>query len=446
MNILWKPQEGPQTKFLKSNIFEVIFGGAAGGGKSEALMADGLRQIGHPDYKAIIFRKTFPQLSELIERSKKTFPKIGGVYNEQKKLWDFSNAGGGKYVFSHMEHEKDKYIHDGKEYQHISFDELTHFSETQYLYMMSRCRTSNSDLQCYVRASAMPMGQGISWVKQRFIDNGPFTIYTDELTGLKRQFIPSTLDDNKILMEADPQYENKLKLLGNKLYQALRHGDWDVIQGAAFEEIEKSVHMVKPHLPPKGALVWRSFDWGYSKPFSVGWYYLNCDKKIVRFHEWYGWNGQADTGLRMDSKDVAIGIKEYDDYLASQEIHLAYGVADPACWSKDDDAPSIADKMEMEGVFWQPAHNDRIQGKMEFHHRLRVDAGRTGLMVTADCKQWWRTIPMIQVDEKKPEDVDTKMEDHIYDETRYALMSQPCFEGESFVDFGSDRITSNQEW
>lgn len=342
----------------------------------------------------------------------------------------------------HMEEEKHKYDHDGQEYHFIGFDELTHFSLTQYQYLYSRCRTAVKGIRCYIRATAMPMGMGISWVKQRFIDNGPNVVTIDKDTGLERIFIPSKLDDNKILMENDPAYEQRLKLMGPKLYRALRQGDWNVIEGACFEELD-DVHKVKPQLPYDGALVWRAFDWGYAKPFSVGWYYKNFDGHIIRFMELYGCQpGEVDKGLKLASREVAKQIIEIEKGFGQ----VSYGVADPSIWSKVDNSPSIAENMALEGVHWEPAINDRIQGKMEIHSRLSTIDGPS-FYVTENCTHWWRTVPLLQVDPKRPEDVDTKMEDHIYDETRYSLMSQPCYGSiTSEPVLGNERATANQSF
>lgn len=439
--IIWQAQPGPQTRFCQSDVFEVFYGGAAGGGKSDSLLVEGLRQVDCTDYRAIVFRRTTPQLRRLVDRSyqifKRGFP--GAEFVESKLTWTFPS--GAKFMLSHMEEEKDKYRHDGQEYQYIGFDELTHFSASQYRYLYSRCRTSNPALKCYIRATGMPMGEGVTWVKQRFIDGGAYTIIVDAESGLPRQFIPSTLEDNKVLMLADPQYEARLKLMGPKLYRSLRHGDWNIIEGASFEELDQEVHMLRPHTPPRGADVWCVMDWGYAKPFSIGWYYATSDKQIVRFREWYGWNGEADKGLRMGAREVARKILTYET-----DINVGMRYADPSIWNKDDESNSIAENMRDEGVLWQLANNDRIQGKMEIHNRLRLNDGAVGLAVTSDCKQFWRTFPMLQPAVNRPEDVNTKGEDHIYDEVRYSLMSRPCFVGNGIVDYGDERLTANMDW
>ena len=286
------------------------------------------------------------------------------------------------------------------------------------------------------------MGEGVSWVKRRFIDGGAYNIIHDAESGLPRQYIPSTLEDNKVLIEADPQYEARLKLMGVKLYRALRHGDWDVIEGASFEELDKAVHSCRPHAPSKGVDVWCAMDWGYAKPFSVGWYYATPDGAIVRFREWYGWNGEANQGLRMGARDVARGI-----LAAEQGITVGMRYADPSIWNKSDDGNSIAENMRDEGVLWQPADNDRIQGKMEIHNRLRRNgADAVGLQVAENCVHFWRTFPMLQPSTTRPEDVDSKLEDHLYDEVRYSLMSRRCFDGHGIVDYGDECMTANMDW
>lgn len=440
-NIIWQPQKGPQTDFIATPVFEALIGGAAGGGKSEGLLGDSLRQVHKPRYRAIIFRRKTKNLQHLIDRSQEIIPKAfpGADWKDSIKTWAFPS--GAKLLLWHMEEEKHKFDHDGLQYQFIGFDELTHFTETQYLYMHSRCRSSDPDIDCYVRASGMPQGRGVAWVKVRFIDNGPYNVFKDPETGLERVFIPARLEDNPALMKNDPLYEQRLKLMGPKLYRALRHGDWTVVEGAAFEELDPQVHKVNPHEPPMGVPVWRSLDWGYAKPFSVGWYYTNSDKQTVRFKEWYGCSG-PDKGIRMGPREVAKGIKEID-----KRFTVVDGIADPSIWSKIDDGPSIAEAMEQEGVIWRAANNDRIQGKMEIHRRLSmVETGEPQLLVTSDCKHWWRTFPMLQCDPRRPEDVDTKMEDHIYDETRYALMDKPMSIGADDVSFGEERATANQSW
>ena len=439
--IVWQPQK-KQSDFMSTPVFECLFGGSAGGGKTDALLIEGLRQIQFPEYRAIMFRRTTKQLRRLIDRSFEIFPKIckrAAEFKMSENTWIFSN--GSKYILSHMEEEKNKFDHDGQEYQYIAFDELTSFTESQYLYLFSRCRSSNPKIRCYIRTSAMPIGVGVGWVKQRFIDNGE-KIIIDNNTGLTRQYISATLDDNIYLKDNDPLYELRLKLMGDKLFKVLRHGDWTVIEGSVFDELDKDKHMIPTHNPPEGAIVFRALDWGYAKPFSVGWFYENYDKQIILFREWYGCSS-PDVGIKMGAKEVAKEIKNFE-----KDLSVSYGVADPSIWSKDNNTSSIADIFTDEGVIWQPAINDRLQGKMEVHNRLRVDeGGHTYFKTTDNCKHFWRTIPALQINSKRPEDVDSQCEDHYYDMVRYALMSKPLRVGNfGKIITGDDTLTASMIW
>ena len=446
IEIGWTPQPGPQTLFCRSSEFEVFYGGAAGGGKSDALLMEGARFAWHPKYRGIIFRRTTPQLKKIIDRSEELFPHFfpGCILRDTKRYglhWRFKS--GARLGLSHMENEKDKFKQDGMEYHFIGWDELQHFLFSQYKYMYSRARSSVAELKPRIRATGMPIGPGVVWVKDRFINDDPdllTKVVYDEETGLTRRFIPASLDDNQILMKSDPQYENVLRLMGSKLYHALRHGDWNSIEGASFEELNKEDHGKPPHEPPEGTPVYRCLDWGYAKPFSIGWYYLDSDKNLIRFKEWYGYGGEPDTGIKMESRDVARKVLEID-----KRYNVAYGVADPSIWSKDD-GPSIAENMRDEGVDWIPAINDRVNGKIEFHTRLQGEDNIPFFYVTLDCHHWWRTVPMLQAAPNKAEDVDTKMEDHPYDESRYMMMNFPIHKGTTEIWTGDTRTTANQDF
>ncbi len=412
----------------------------------------GTRQVHIPQYRAILFRRTVPQLGHLIDRSQELFPKAfpGSKWNDQKKVWRFPS--GALFKLSHMQHEKDRLDHDGQEYHYVGFDELTHFSQTQYTYLHSRVRTAHPDIQCFVRASGMPIGKHITWVKQYFVDNDPYIAIpnlddiTLKPTGLYRVFIPARLEDNPALLENDPMYLQRLRQLGPRLFQALRNGDWSVIEGAVFEELDYTIHSCKPHLPPPGSTVWRALDWGYAKPFSVGWYYEDYDGVVTRFEELYGWTGKANTGCKMSARDLAKKITAMEKAMGI-ENKIGYAVADPSIQSKDDDYPSVYESMRDEGVYWENATNDRIQGKMEIHARLQLDeSGRPRFRCTTNCKQFWRLMPVMQYSERNPEDVDTDMEDHLYDEVRYSLMSRPTLTGSSPIIAGEDMATANQDW
>lgn len=419
-NTLWSPQAGPQTKFCQRKEYELLYGGAAGGGKSDALLMEGLRQIDHPSYRAIYFRRTFPNLQKMIDRSWEIFPAHGGKWNGELKRWQFPS--GAIYKFGHMKDEADKYNYQSDEYAYIAFDELTQFTETQYLYLHSRCRSPHAGIRCYIRAASNPGNIGHAWVKRRFIDPiPPYQTYFDDTTGLSRAFIPAKVWDNKILVNNDPLYVKRLEGLPENDRRMLLEGDWNVFAGQAFGEIRDGVHIVKPFVLHPGWFRFVSMDWGYSKPFSIGWWAVDGDKRLIRYRELYGWNGEPDVGCKRSAKDVAA--EAWGISVADGCRHM---VADPACWHKlGHEGPSIAEAFEQAGFYMEKANNDRLLGKQVLHNRFdeKNDDGIPMIVVFNTCVHWKRTIPELIVDENKPEDVDTRQEDHNYDETRYAIMS-----------------------
>lgn len=252
--VLWRPNSGPQTKFLRSPAFEALYGGAAGGGKSDALLMEATRQIGNPEYRAILFRRTFPELQQsggLIDRSKALYPALRGEYSETQHRWQFPS--GAQIGFAHMQREDDKFSYQGAALAYIGFDELTHFTETQYLYLFSRCRAAEgTGLRCYVRATTNPGGHGHEWVKRRWgpwLDRdsevkaraGDLLYYAmkddaDALVGPEhpdarsRTFIGARVSDNPFLAGTD--YERNLKALPLVERKRLLEGDWDIMPGA----------------------------------------------------------------------------------------------------------------------------------------------------------------------------------------------------------------------
>lgn len=244
--LVWRPHAGPQTRFMSSWAFEALFGGSAGPGKTDCLLMESLRQINHPRYNAILFRRTFTQLEAadgLIPRSLRWFPAYGGSYNAGKHYWTFPS--GAKIYFGHLQHENDKYDHQGAQYTYVGFDELTHFTKSQYMYLIGRCRADdNSGLRCYVRAASNPGGFGHEWVKERFVTkdivNKPkyFALVGEVDTqvdktypgALSRAFYPSLMSDNP---SVDPGYRNRILLNPDPTERAqLLDGDWDATSSA----------------------------------------------------------------------------------------------------------------------------------------------------------------------------------------------------------------------
>ena len=445
--VIWTPQ--PKQKiFMSRPEDEALYGGAAGGGKSDALVIEALRQVHIPHYKAIILRKTFPQLEEIIEKSqryyKAVFPKA--KYNESKHVWTFPS--GAKILFRSMQHTKDKHNYQGKAYDFVAFDELTHFTFEEYNYLFSRNRPNGPGTRAYIRATANPGGVGHSWVKQRFITaaepmstiNEKVLVVTPEgklIEQIKtRIFVPSSVFDNKKLLENDPGYLGRLAQLPKAERDALLYGDWNSFSGQVFSEWvnddkhyddRKNTHVISPFRVPSEWKIYRGFDWGYAKPFSVGWYAVDYNKRIYRIRELYGCTETPDEGVKWEPALVARRIREIeeqDDNLKGKTIH---GIADPAIFSDDRGRDtSIAAVMERSGVFFDKGNHERLAGKMQMHNRLRFDDdGYPMFYVFSTCKHFIRTVPSLVYSETDVEDVDTKGEDHIYDECRYVLMEYP---------------------
>lgn len=436
-NNAWTPFAGGQTQFLSRGEFEALYGGIAGPGKTDCIVAAATRYIWHPHYRGIILRRTFPQLTEVIDRCFERYPSLNGIYRSGEHAWYFPS--GAKIVLGHMQHETDKFNYQGKEFQFIGFDELTQFLESQYKYLFSRARSSHPDLIPQIRCSTNPGGIGHQWVKKRFIDVAEKgQTYIDPKTGFSRIFIEGKREDNPALFENDPTYLARLEMLPEIERMRLKYGIWDSFEGQVFTELSQTVHGVEPFDIPPDWYKFMAFDWGFSKPFAVGWYAVDYDGVIWKYREWYGCQkGEANKGLRLSPAEIANGI------LSREKEKINARIADPAIWSRTPDkhkygikGPSVQEDMAKCGIYFLKADNDRAQGKMQVHKRFEIETETdesTGEIIREtprfycfnNCTEFWRTFPILREDAKNIEDVDTNQEDHIYDETRYALMFRP---------------------
>lgn len=421
-NIIWKPQP-KQARALSCPAFELLYGGAAGGGKSDFLLVDFLSGVNEwrKHWKGILFRKSYSELEELIARAKELYLPLGARYNEAKTMFVFPT--GSTLKLRYLEKESDVTHYQGHQYTWIGFDELGNYAtDHPWRFMISRCRSA-AGAPCFIRGTANPGGVGHAWIKIRFIDSyTPNKIFRDPETGLTRCFIPSTLEDNSALMSNDPEYEMRMKLLPPQLYRAMRFGNWDVFAGQVFEEFSREKHVIKPFALSSGQwFKFCSMDWGYAKPYSIGWWAVNSDGRMIRYREMYGCSPtEMNVGVKRGASDVA-----EEAWALSVSEGVTIMVADPAVWSKDDDAPSIAEKFEAAGFKMEKACNDRVNGILQFHQMLMNtgEDGRPMLLVFETCYAFIRTIPTLLPDANHPEDIDSRLEDHIYDEARYALMS-----------------------
>ena len=437
-NIIFKPNPGPQTLFLAAPEREVLYGGAAGGGKSYAMLADPLRYMGHPQFSGLLLRHTTEELRELIWKSQEMYPKIypGIKWSERKMQW--VAPSGARLWFSYLDRDEDVLRYQGLAFSWVGFDELTQWSTPfAWNYMRSRLRSTAADLPIYMRATTNPGGPGHAWVKKMFIDPsrpGKSFWATDIDTAqvmsypkghskagqplFKRRFIPAMLTDNPYLAEQG-DYETMLLSLPEHQRKQLLEGNWDVSEGAAFPEFNRQIHVIDPMDIPKSWVKFRSCDYGYGSYSAVVWFAVTPAEQLIVYRELYV--------SKVLAKDLANMVLE----LEQNDGTIRYGVLDSSCWHKrGDTGPSLAEQMIQQGCRWRPADRSagsRIAGKNEIHRRLQVDqfTEEPRLVITSNCTNLIAQLPIIPLDKHNPEDIDTKSEDHLYDAMRYGIMSRP---------------------
>jgi hypothetical protein len=449
--IVWRPQEGPQHAFITCPVFEVVYGGARGGGKTDASLGEfalhAKRYAKHA--KGLFIRRTRVALEPTIERAKQIYTPLGATWQEQKSRFVWPN--GAVLYFRYLERDADADNYQGHDYTRVYVEELTQFPDPKPVDKLKATLRSAAGVPTGFRATCNPGGPGHAWVKTKYIEPGAWKIVTDAFINpfdgstvtRSRVFIPAKLSDNPKLLHNDPGYVGNLHLAGSEqLVKAWLDGDWNVIEGAFFDKWSNR-NIVEPFTVPSDWTRFRSMDWGSARPFSVGWWAVVGDDHkaghivmprgaIVRYREWYGSTGKANEGLKLTAEQVAEGIKTRE---ASDSIKS--GVLDPAAFAEDG-GPSIAERMRRVGVFFRPADNKRVPyaGAMGGWDQMRQringpcdeDGKPTGpptLYVFSTCRDFIRTVPVLQHDKDRPEDLDTDGEDHAADEARYACMSRP---------------------
>lgn len=449
LNLHLHPKQG---EALNTPATEVLYGGAAGGGKSHLMRVAAIIWCAAiPGLQVYIFRRIRDDLIKNHMEGPKGFrsllaPWVGCglavIVEDEIRFWN-----GSKIYLCHCKDAKDVYKYQGAEIHVLLIDELTHFTEAMYRFLRSRVRMVGIVVPAQYRGrfprilcGSNPGNVGHLWVKSTFVIAAPemeVRRASPADGGMLRQFIPARLDDNPSMALDDPGYEAKLAGLGSEmLVRAMRYGDWDVIEGAFFDGWDRERHVVKPFdLDPRATRI-RSFDWGFAKPFSVGWFAVLSEPVqagnvylprgcLVRYREWYGAK-EPDVGLRMEAEDIARGI------LAREKGEtISRAVADTQIFARDGKAygyagPTIAERMAVTGVPWLPADKSRVQGWDQVRARLAGDADGNPMVVVFDtCLDLIRTLPVMQHDVLDPEDLETDAEDHAVDEFRYALMSRP---------------------
>lgn len=433
-----------QRLFHESAANEVLYGGAAGGGKSKAIVMDALaRCLKYPKSRAYIFRRTYRELEDtIIAEALASYPREVAAYNVGRH--EMAVCNGSKICFRHCASVADMYAYAGAEIHWLYFDELTSFEREIYEFIKTRLRAKKAlGLVPVVRSASNPGNIGHGWVKAYFVDAGPYyerithEIRSEALHESKlftTQYIPALPTDNPHITK---DYIYELERKDPNLRRALLFGDWDAFEGQAFPDIVNDpngyktrirTHIIEPfNIPPNWARVF-SFDFGYSKPFSCGWWAVSPDGTAFRYREWYGCDSNhPNTGLKLTPRQIAEGIILREEAELNDNIPIDR-VADPSIFDRSR-GDSVAQQMEpterLKGVYFRPGDNTRLSGKAALHERLRFDVqGKAAIYIFSTCRDWIRTVPILPYDKRRVEDVDTDAEDHTYDDTRYFLLSR----------------------
>jgi hypothetical protein len=449
----WTPQAGPQAAFVDSPVFEVVYGGARGGGKTDAALGDFARHASlyRTAARGLLVRRTRVALEPTIARARVIFAPDGAVWNEARSC--FSWPGGAILYVRYLSNDADADSYQGHAYSRVYVEELTQFPSPLVVDKLKATLRSAEGIPCGFRATCNPGGAGHNWVKARYIDAGANRIITETFVSpfdgsritMTRLFIPARLTDNPALLTNDPGYVARLAQSGStELVRAWLEGDWSVVEGAFFDGWSLR-NIIAPFAIPDHWTRIRGFDWGYAAPFSVGWWAMVSDVHPrewrpagfgagvpslprgarVRYREWYGCNGRPNEGLRLDAEAVAAGIRERE-----RGETVTRAVADPSIF-RQDGGPSIGERLRRAGVAFRPADNTRVgkagalSGWDQMRARIRGFEETPMLYVFDTCRDFIRTVPVLQHDPMRPEDLDTRAEDHIADETRYVCSSRP---------------------
>lgn len=438
--IIFQPNKGPQSVFLSASEQEVLYGGAAGSGKTMAIIADSLRDTSNGAFVGLIIRRTTDELREIKAKTLELYPQVypSAKWSERDNEWKFPS--GSRLWLTYLERDADVLRYQGQAFSYIAVDELTQY-QTPYAwdYLRSRLRTTDKHLKVYQRASTNPGGPGHNWVKKMFIDPAPWgesfdarDLETGEILKypanhdleslrgkalFKRRFIPGRLKDNPFLYE-DGKYEANLLSMPEHQRKQLLEGSWDVVEGAAFPEFNRSIHVIKREPIPQSWRKFRAADYGYTSRAGCLWFAVNPNGQLVIYRELY-------TRLKTADKFAL-------EVLEMEKEDVSYGMLDSSCFHKKGDVGvSLAEQMTNVGCFWRPSDRSpgsRKNGKNELHRRLSVNETTElpGIVIHDSCVNLIAQLPLLQLDKNDTDDVDTKGEDHLYDALRYGIMSRPA--------------------
>jgi len=430
--VSYVPHAGPQYDLLTARaIPEVLFGGARGGGKTAALLGDFLQDVDRykEHWSGVLFRRTYPELEEVIRQSHKFYPQTGAIFKAGTKTWHWPN--GARLKLRALERKQDASKYQGHEYAFIGWDEITNWPTADaYQEIIACLRSSGAQMLARIRASGNPGGAGHQWVKDRWgigEHKKGYRLIRDEETGLHKCYIPSRTTDNPSLILNSPNYVRQLKAVGSKeLVRAWLKGDWDIVLGAYFDEWSESIHVIDDidiFDLPRGWKIYRAYDHGSYHPFCVLWHtYAGQGMKGVKpgtllfLREWWGGDASG-KGLKLSVADIAEGIRERE---AGFGRKVDAGPADNQIFEEDGGMP-LSEIMAARGVYWTRSDKRRITGWNQVRYRLQANL----IKFCKSCTYTRLTMPALQHDDVKQEDVDTTGNDHAADVVRYACMAWP---------------------
>ena len=439
--VIWRPQTGPQKALVDCGVPEIFFGGARGGGKTDGVLGKWSIKAGRwgKGFNAIMFRRTMPSQDDAWERAKDLYGGMGGIVGEQSKQ---IRLYGGRIRFRPLESVTDADKYQGQNLSDVWVEEAGQYPDAAPIDRMRGALRSAYGVPAQLILTGNPGGPGQQWIKARYIDPCPtgMRIQARELPNgsqAKWVFIPSRIQDNRALLNADPAYIDRLYQVGSEqLVRAWLEGDWNAIEGAYFDCWSPKL-VVRPVALPDHWLRFRGFDWGSARPFSVGWWAVATEAletadgiipagAMVCYREWYGASG-PNVGLKLHAEEVAAGIVARE----REGEEIVYSVADPSIFAEDG-GPSIAERMWVGSrILWRPADNRRVAvagragGWDQIRARMIGEDGRPMIYWFSTCVDSIRTIPALQHDAARPEDLDTDGEDHSADQVRYSCASRP---------------------
>lgn len=463
--IIFEPNPGPQSEFLSCDEQEVLYGGAAGGGKSFAMLADPMRYFNNPNFNGLLLRRTNDELRELKWKSSLLYenPILKGRWKDKDSVWVFPS--GAQLWLTYLDRDEDVKRYQGQSFTWIGVDELTQYpTPFAWDYLRSRLRSVDPLIPLAMRATSNPGGPGHGWVKRMFVDpsleNLPFwatDIDTNEvmchpqryqmghpLAGepnpkagqplFQRKFIPAKLYDNPYLT-FDDRYESSLLSLPEDTRRQLLEGDWNVAEGAAFREFRKHIHTIEPFKISPNWRKFRSCDYGYASFSAVHWFAISPDGTLYVYRELYV--------TKKTGKDLARLVLE-----AEKDDKVSYGILDSSVWQeRGQNGPSVAEEMIALGCGWRKADRSkgsRSAGKHRLHELLKVDTvtNKPGIIFFNSCRKIVSTLPIIPNDPDGDDDIDDRFaDDHAYDSIRYGIMSRP--RATSFWEVSGNSVNAN---